>query len=1546
MTQALSPLFTDHSDLSTFNQAVSLNASKSAGNIQQQQQQFWATPPRAGSDPTQDVLEVALPSARLVNTISLDVARYPHMVTLQYAGTDGNWQTMTNLNGSPATALILQSVPAVLPRATAVPGHLNPQHSYSGHWEALTFQLVPVRALRIRVILQRMSPSNGPVNGFGQFVNYSLAVMNFEFGYRVASKDDIPRTALATGSLTTRDSIATTDDLLGSSVDYALRVNGANNIIENVLTNSELIWKSEPQPFANAVVNFYADMRDANGDPQIFDQIFIDPINNGAHVTVYYSNDTPVGGFNGVAEPLTATQATLIGTAISKGDVLHLGNYGENASVNVVNSAIGFDPSLPWWIGIRCQPNFQQGVDTNEHVLFDCGDFRISITPTGGLLRTNGGDSLSVTLTYNGGQDYSLVAAYTGVGLHFHVRTAIEEASVDQLVTVPIPADAIAAFSIGSMLNTTLPANVELSDFVLKEELWTDDSFLDDPDLYSTVAEFSGDDNAQSANALVRLDSSNALTPAATPTGLFGGPGAKYDNMVWTPIPRDYIAQRGWMNLPPIKARFINLEFTNLPAFYNEVYVPTGRRIRTFPPSVLNAVIPDVGSRIALPEELGLTVLASLTSGVPYKDFPIYVGTGGTTKGYSNTEAYVVDDYAAGQRLYMRRGSTWAYQNWHGNSSAPRWHMVSRHAYSEQIITSTSKIGFGVGLRQIQFARTIYTASDDVGAYEDSLFDQLNLSQSNWVYDSEREALFSGAAIKAVATSTVFNSTRQVRGVQFAAQQSPPVQLLADPDFNDPQYRNWNFIGDAIPAPTATVLPWVGTVLDITRSLQIGYWVDVAVEEPTWGDLRTSGHTYGDFVNSMRSGEVTGGVSSEPVPQPIGGRLYAAARVVADQDLTQPLAVQIVDSVTGTVLAQSEATVKRDQVVEWYASYDIGESGGFDTNDWGDLYQPLASLPSFTDAFTRANTTSLGMMDSGATWGTSGSVGPLHIVSNKATVTSLGQRSEINTETPWGTLTVVLSNVITGGPSPLIDLGDIQVMNDGTVVNTNTSYVYYTIAGLTAADSLVFDCMSTQSLISAQRPGGASNSVTPWAIAISKNGTWLTTVLLPTAIGQVRALMGAVNQAFTSFHWVPRYSTNPITSQYRPRLPMPTDGSSTVFNSTTNGWLDGEGHSWIYTNTWVFSTLAAGSGSANVASTATSTPGSAVITTDVGEEYGTAEFWPVMLNSLASAAPVFYLDYGTGPGDHQLFLDSAGRLVDGTGAFLTGSIVPNPMAGPIQIRYMKPSWLEAGLRTTWGVSVSDPQVVVIMQNGVILGMKSGTGLWQSTVRGIAGQSTASTSAQTDGFSWSPEASQVIANALQVLWQDVSGHNTKTWADLEGESIAGSTNAVEARVVQLAPSSDSWSMDDLSLFFDPIIWEFSNDGGNSWLPGHEIRNNPTGVVLFPTDALVGTAGDTDSQLMWRVTAWGPDCWISQLTIRPWYTGLMRGIPARTPFTPQGPNVNPYDHYSPIEQDPRFQVWNSPIPREWYFAYRSLTTQPGDTTSQWTDIIVGDAIPYPG
>jgi hypothetical protein len=1576
---ALAPLFVDHSDLGIFSQAVNATMQTSPGARQLAGQMFWSTDARPADSPVQETLEISLSSTRLVNWIKFDISIFPTLMAIQYYdAASNNWLPLLDQFGQPYQQMIMRSIPVQLPNPVNVPGHLHPQHSFVGHWRSVSQRLKPTYLQRLRFVLQRLNNGLGPVSPLGDQVPYSLALRSITFGYEVATRADVPRTLPVDD--TYNQSFASTDDLLGSAIAFSLRDPVVNRIVDNTDTDADAIWVCEPQPYPGAVVCFYADLRDATGNPQLIDQIYINPVSSGAHVTVYVSNDLTVGGFDSPTTPLDITQVQTVGTTpvtIQYGRLLHFGQYGEQAALAITNvpldvndpamrhkAVLGYDPTLPWWFGVTVSPGFDQGVDTAEHPIFDCGVWRLSLTADGVTLIFADGDAHICPITYQGLQDTSVVVSYDGEGtFHMHARNSSDD-QTDDFWVVPLQPTPSPVVTLGTDVGMEYFLNSDLTYMVLKEELADgSDGYLDNPGSYCTVAQFSGNDTPQSHNALLRLDlSATTLIDATHPWGLFGGPSAQYENLVWSPVPRDFVMTRGWMYLPPTEARFVKLEITNLQAVPYDVAVVGPQQVKTFPPQVLDAYRDQLINTASVVPPLGAATQISLSGTVPY-ELPVFVSTGGNgDRGYTNTEVYISDDYSAQERLRALNASVWNYQTWHVGIRAPRFTSAQVHRYTQETITRTGKVAYQCGLRQISFAYSSFTSQQDTGMYEETFYSDRNINndpnQTNIVYDPDLDALYSGdTTTKASATSLVYTSLRDVRAVQFAVQQSQPVQLLPDDEFEDPSYSNWTLLGDVAPPQEGIVTsPVFGSLLPIDRQLVGGFWADIEPVYHTWGGITDQGKLYSDLGSNVpKSDETYGGVASAPVTQPAGGRLYAAARVVSDQDLSSPLSLQIMDSVTGQPLAEKSINVKANQVTEWYVGYTVGEGGETTANTWGDLTGAyLNNFPSFSDSFQRADSTSLGLMDSGQQWQSpASSAGSLAIVNKIAVCNVAGQVSWVDTQTPWGTLSVVLGNSFTTGTAsasvPLLYLGHYRLMNDGRVVDSNTGRVVATTAGIATGDSLQATFLPTALLSSP--PGGVDPTVQSWSFTLSRNGTQVATLSSAHGIGTMRGLAGAVGQQFTSFSWVPRAAAVPAGTVI-PAQPMPTDGAE-----------DPSGLQWVQANGQVWSTpqspmqsppvpptwgsLPAWQGGANTitapAFPSGDTPAIVMVSTDTGNQYGTFIFRITQLAATIAANTYSIAVLDQPNANTQLQLQANGDLVQvvsGTVTTVKAGVIPaaSMTTGDIAIKYAKTSQLSTAFKTAQGISNSSAQSMIFMVDDTVVGTYSGNNIFSQSIRGLFGYNdNAGHYTITTGFGWFTDANGVTTSSGDETWDDVSAHESRTWGDLSMNISEDNPNPVFVQVIQENASVDSWYMDTLSLFSDPIVWEFSNNGGKSWVPGYDVANNPEGAVAFnpknPNDLAA-----VSNQLCYRVTIWAPGKWVSHLAIRPWYQGFMRCMPFRPQGVPQGPNINPWDHYPPIELDPRWQVWHLPIPREWWFAFRVPDTRPRYITPYVTDNVV--------
>lgn len=228
---------------------------------------FWATPERAMGDETDEVLEVRFTGDRLVNYMAFQTAHFPHTVTAQWRDEDTKvWHTFQALPDIPVgqTASevpthdvrlsLFDSLPTKVNLASGSASSGHPQHTGARHWYPEVWsRIVPVEVRRIRLILQRLI-GTAPTDARGNPVAYSLGIRNLQVGYRVDSRDDIPRRVVTDDA----DSFASTTDLLGSRVLFGIREQRARRAVDG---NVESYWRSEPQPVNYAVVNFYMDMR-------------------------------------------------------------------------------------------------------------------------------------------------------------------------------------------------------------------------------------------------------------------------------------------------------------------------------------------------------------------------------------------------------------------------------------------------------------------------------------------------------------------------------------------------------------------------------------------------------------------------------------------------------------------------------------------------------------------------------------------------------------------------------------------------------------------------------------------------------------------------------------------------------------------------------------------------------------------------------------------------------------------------------------------------------------------------------------------------------------------------------------------------------------------------------------------------------------------------------------------------------------------------------------------------------------------------------------
>ena len=300
------------------------------------EERFWSTPTRDQNSTTSEVFEISFGSLQKINYVSFMLANFPHHCVAQWWNADnGTWNNFT-FEGSRTSILkfsIFNSIPSVINPSLA-PYVVHPQHYGAGHWKSFNSKTSPVETGKIRLLLTRQTNGQAPSDPFGQVLPYSLGVKDFDCGYLIENKNDIPFQNAKPTIRGEKLSFGSTKDLLGSSVDFALREQKASDLL------NEKTWRCAPQPAFNSVVSLYVDARDDFNQAQVIDRFAIDPLYTGPRLNLYYSNDEISGIFEGSDDPIGYPD--VVGWPGTASSIIYSGNLSNDC----------FNPSSPGTIRV------------------------------------------------------------------------------------------------------------------------------------------------------------------------------------------------------------------------------------------------------------------------------------------------------------------------------------------------------------------------------------------------------------------------------------------------------------------------------------------------------------------------------------------------------------------------------------------------------------------------------------------------------------------------------------------------------------------------------------------------------------------------------------------------------------------------------------------------------------------------------------------------------------------------------------------------------------------------------------------------------------------------------------------------------------------------------------------------------------------------------------------------------------------------------------------------------------------------------------------
>lgn len=1037
--QVLSTLYVDGHPLEDLKALYDLNTSILGGTKWNSPNRFWATPPRRSTSPLRDVLAVSMATPRLVNRFQFQVSHFPCRVWLQYYNAAKHeWRAVRSQHtGRPVQITLRGSVPKRIHADVFDASHRHPQHRGAGHWHTVSIKSRPVRTNQVRLVLTHIRTKGIPLDRRGHPVDYSLAIQDFQIGHQVTSKKkDVPRTPSSTQNETLMETFASSVDLLGSSVGFALREYRASDILwptrqqisglpPDQRVGNDDIWKCEPQPISNAVVNLYVDARDGDGDGQRVDRFYLDPLTTGVSTNLYYSNDTPD------PKVFEASDETIQfpGTRWAGGvrpvptGIEFPKTFGY---LDIDNAMVHWRTFHPWWLGMSFQPQFDS-TEENDWVLLDGPGIRVEWKrrvphldpdepPEGGLTITirevtlqrtnisfkfnefirlvvswNGGDSVRVAFPDGWSAQGTGDPDYSPKALSLHTDPATGKRWTDgrthrliRLGGLRTEGDSDPGQGNYRLMALLIKQERSVTQEVEGAALTVQEAeFFGTPiDAMMLPPDIDAEDEEEvdhTKNAILRYHpfyQTRGLS-SANPFGMVGGPGNIYEDLAWTPINRDYRLRKGYLAFEPVQARYFKFEFTNLAAQPYTSFTPVSRTVKVFTSQTLQhsaELRAMAGGKIAneSPGGSGAVVNQALGDNISFTDQVRLPAVSNPNRGYAEykpTEALYAPDPNAAARL-QKLNPLFNLQPWQqGSNRAPRHVLTEKHYYETINVVHTGKLAYFVGLKQLRMFKVDYAAVDDTPDYivpfnlstasferlvrsilsdedtwEDSEITATGFSPDpNWVIGEEgvKTAPSLEPGTGAVITSGYLRSQRYVRGLQFATCQSPPRQMLTDPDFNDPDLQHWVPYGGATIESSGDALATIGSTIKVTRVAEGGFWDYMETQYLDWDAIEESDPdpykpTWDDVTNPVVERSVGGVSGTELSVVPDRGEVYAAARVYAPENLNGPLHVQIVSS-AGQVLADEMALAQGGRITEWFCSWPVTSLDDSGIRSWDEI---------------------------------------------------------------------------------------------------------------------------------------------------------------------------------------------------------------------------------------------------------------------------------------------------------------------------------------------------------------------------------------------------------------------------------------------------------------------------------------------------------------------------------------------------------------------------------------------------------------------------------
>lgn len=279
---------------------------------------IWFSQPRPGADTTTEVLTVNFKEPMTVSELTWDTLRVGVHIEAWYQDRNNNWVPILDTTRNPIV--------------------LNLSPSAVQAWYTATYTCYQIIAKAVQWRFTRV---------------YDAAVGTVP--YVVGMRNGLLQRNIYNRSDGTQG-IDTQQDVVGNTITSYIQDWDASQAIDD---DPNTFWRCIGQPDPNAVVWVGIDCRAPNGDPQLVDTLYIDPVYSGQTLNLYYSDDDTEGILK--LSPVTALPTVNINTKWVEGTGL----------VDISTSTPAhYEFPMSWgplisrdaWVGMEWTPNFAAGL--------------------------------------------------------------------------------------------------------------------------------------------------------------------------------------------------------------------------------------------------------------------------------------------------------------------------------------------------------------------------------------------------------------------------------------------------------------------------------------------------------------------------------------------------------------------------------------------------------------------------------------------------------------------------------------------------------------------------------------------------------------------------------------------------------------------------------------------------------------------------------------------------------------------------------------------------------------------------------------------------------------------------------------------------------------------------------------------------------------------------------------------------------------------------------------------------------------------------------